>query len=189
MQSVSYRIWTRVTVSNNHYNTGVEANVLNCNIVISKFEHHLRYGIHFWINTLGKIWILSNWLNTTTTITTTTVLLQEWLWHYITHEVWYAIKTKTLSLYLVRSMVDIITSLCLESVTINKEITIRNNPLAWTAEREPQTPVKWIENLVRNSLITRILIRVHQCVIDLFLCHRNYKDIYIYIYIYILWNV
>ena len=33
---------------------GVVANVLDCDIVVSKFEFHLCYYIHFWTNTLGK---------------------------------------------------------------------------------------------------------------------------------------
>ena len=33
---------------------GVVANVLNCNIAVSKFELQSLHCIHFWTNTLGK---------------------------------------------------------------------------------------------------------------------------------------
>ena len=33
---------------------GIVANVLECKIVESEFELHLRNYIHFWINSLGK---------------------------------------------------------------------------------------------------------------------------------------
>ena len=33
---------------------GVIIKVLNCGIVVSKFEPQLRYYVHFWTNTLGK---------------------------------------------------------------------------------------------------------------------------------------
>ena len=65
MQSVSSRIWTRVAVSNsyddNDYTTGTTrnpydalANMLDCNIVVSKFQLQSTYYIHFKANTFRK---------------------------------------------------------------------------------------------------------------------------------------
>ena len=34
--------------------SGIVANVLNCDIVVSEFKLQLHYYIHFWTNTLGK---------------------------------------------------------------------------------------------------------------------------------------
>ena len=51
----------------------------------------LLYYIHFWTNTLGKgmkTFIAPGYgLNSITT-----VLLQRWIWHWITHKSWYTIK-------------------------------------------------------------------------------------------------
>ena len=69
---------------------GVVANVLDILIDVSEFELQSSYNVHFWTNTLEKdMNLLILKLNSTTNI-----LLQEWLWHKITHEVWYAIKQR-----------------------------------------------------------------------------------------------
>ena len=39
-------------MSRHHH--GVVVYVLDCNIIVSKFELQSRYYIHFWTNTLGK---------------------------------------------------------------------------------------------------------------------------------------
>ena len=36
------------------YRHGVRVKVLNCSIIVSEFEHWLRYYVHFQTNTLGK---------------------------------------------------------------------------------------------------------------------------------------
>ena len=58
----------------------VVANMLDCDIIVNKFKLHSCYYVHFQANTLGKgmnILILPSYvLNSTTT-----VFLQEWLWH------------------------------------------------------------------------------------------------------------
>ena len=48
--------------------------MLDCGIIVSEFELQSRYYVHFQKNTLGLY--LSYGLNSTTT-----VLLEEWLWH------------------------------------------------------------------------------------------------------------
>ena len=70
---------------------GIVANVLNCDIEVSEFELQLRYYIHFRTNSLEKATnslIPPRW----TLNSTYTLFLQGWLWHYVTHEGWYAIK-------------------------------------------------------------------------------------------------
>ena len=56
------------------------ADVQDCNIVVSKFKLQLRYHVYFQINTQGKgvnpLIFPSYGL-----ISTTTVLLQGWVWH------------------------------------------------------------------------------------------------------------
>ena len=64
----------------------IEANMLDCDIVVSEFELESRYNVDFQTNTLGKgmnplITRLSYELNSTTS-----VLLQGWLWHLIIHK-------------------------------------------------------------------------------------------------------
>ena len=60
----------------------VVVNVLIFDTVVSEFELHSFYYVHFQINTLGKgMNPLIYWLNSTTT-----VLLKEALEHKITHE-------------------------------------------------------------------------------------------------------
>ena len=69
----------------------VVANELDCLIVVSEFELKTRYHVHFQTNTLGKgmnLLIFTSYdLNSTTT-----VLLQGWLRHYVKQEGWYDIK-------------------------------------------------------------------------------------------------
>ena len=63
------------------------------NIVLNKFELKLCYWVHFWTITLeerdGPLYPSRYGLNSTPT-----VLLQWYLWHWITHKEWCAIKTK-----------------------------------------------------------------------------------------------
>ena len=76
--------------------SGIVANMLDCNITESEFKLQTHYYNHFWINTLGKgmnLLILPSYgLNSTLT-----VLLQRWLWDWITHKGWYAIKQRNQS--------------------------------------------------------------------------------------------
>ena len=67
------------------YIYGIVAYVLDCNIVVSKFELQLCYDIHFWTNTLGKGMNLL-----IPPVVSITTVLQGWLWH----EGWYAIKQR-----------------------------------------------------------------------------------------------
>ena len=71
----------------------VEANVLNRDILVSEFELQSCYYIHFRTNIHGKgmnlLFPLSYGLNSSTT-----VILQGWIWHKITHKGWYAIKLR-----------------------------------------------------------------------------------------------
>ena len=49
----------------------VVANVLACDIIVSKFKLQLHYYVHFWANTLGKLelsYFPSYGLNSTTTV-------------------------------------------------------------------------------------------------------------------------
>ena len=59
---------------------GIVANVLDCDIVVSEFEHHSPYYVHFRTNTLGEgvnpLITPSYGLNSVTT-----VFKQEWLRH------------------------------------------------------------------------------------------------------------
>ena len=36
---------------------GIVANMLDCDFVVSEFEHQSHCCIHFWTNALGKVWI------------------------------------------------------------------------------------------------------------------------------------
>ena len=59
---------------------GVMVKVMDCGIVVSEFELQSRYYVHFRTNTLGEKYqppyLPSYGLNSTTT-----VLLEGWLWH------------------------------------------------------------------------------------------------------------
>ena len=72
---------------------GVMVKALDRGIAASKFKPQLCYYIHFQINTLGKgmtpPYPPGYGLNSTTT-----VLLEGWLWHWITYKGWYAIKQR-----------------------------------------------------------------------------------------------
>ena len=72
---------------------GIIAKVQNCSLDVSEFKLPLCYCIHFHTNTLGKgmnpLISPSYGLDSTTT-----VILQEWLWHGIIHKGWYAMKQK-----------------------------------------------------------------------------------------------
>ena len=77
---------------------GIVAILLDCDILVNEFELQLWYCIHFWTNTLGKgmsslIPLPSYELNNTSTI-----LLQKWLWNWITHKDWYTKENKPNSL-------------------------------------------------------------------------------------------
>ena len=69
------------------------AEVLNCNLEESEFRLQLRFYIHFWTNALGKDMDVlippSDGLNSNTAVPP-----QGWLWHWLTHKGWYAIKKK-----------------------------------------------------------------------------------------------
>ena len=66
---------------------------IDCKIVVSEFEFQSRYYVHFRTNILGKgmnpPYPPSYGLNSTTI-----VLLEKWLWHWITYKIWYAIKQR-----------------------------------------------------------------------------------------------
>ena len=71
-----------------HHSRGCPRGVMlamDCGIVVSEFFLQSRYYVHFGTNTLGKSIEHpsppSYGLNSTTT-----VLLGEWLWHYITYK-------------------------------------------------------------------------------------------------------
>ena len=71
---------------------GVVANVLDC-----EFELKSHYCIHFWTNTLGKDIPPSFGLNSiplSYELNSTTTVLQGWLWHQISLNIWYAIKQR-----------------------------------------------------------------------------------------------
>ena len=61
------------------------ANVLDCNIIVSKFKLQSCYYVHFQINNIGK---------DMSPLILPAVHLQGWLWHWITHKGWYAIKQR-----------------------------------------------------------------------------------------------
>ena len=65
----------------------------NCDILVNEFQLQLCYYAYFRTNALEKdlnlLISLSFGLNSTTT-----VLLQGWIWHLIIHEDWYVIKNK-----------------------------------------------------------------------------------------------
>ena len=68
-------------------------NILDCDIKVSEFNPQSWYYIHFWANTLGKV---MNFLMPYSygRNSSTTFLLQGWLWHWITHKGWYAIRQR-----------------------------------------------------------------------------------------------
>ena len=71
------------------------AKVLNCNKLVSEFELHSRYYVHFRTNALVKgmkTLIVTRYKLRNTTV----VLLQGWLWYYITHDRLYPIKQRNL---------------------------------------------------------------------------------------------
>ena len=71
---------------------GIMANVLDCNIIVKEFKLQSCYYIYFQTQEKYKITDYpspSYRLNSVTA-----VLLQGWLWHWITHQVWCTIKTK-----------------------------------------------------------------------------------------------
>ena len=67
--------------------------MLNCDIVVIKFDLQLCYSVDSWTNILEKAWtplsFTSYELNSTTI-----VLLEGYLWHLIIYQGWYAIKNK-----------------------------------------------------------------------------------------------
>ena len=72
---------------------GEMVKAMDSGIVVSEFVLQSCYYVHFRANTLGKgmnsPYPTSNGLNSTTT-----VLLGEWLWHWITYRGWYDIKQR-----------------------------------------------------------------------------------------------
>ena len=72
---------------------GVMAKALDFGIDVSQFEFQLRYYVHFRTNMLGKV-SEPPYSPSYRFDSTTTVLLEGWLWHLITHEGWYAIKRR-----------------------------------------------------------------------------------------------
>ena len=72
---------------------GVMVKAMDCRTVVSEFVLQSRCYVHFREDTLGKgmnpPYPSSYGLNSTTT-----VLLGEWLWHYLTYKGWYAIKQR-----------------------------------------------------------------------------------------------
>ena len=78
-------------VFNGEYPRGIVANVLDSDLVVSEFKPQLYY-VHLQTKTLGKAW---NPLSSSYGLNSIAVLLLvRLLWHYITLEVWYAIKQK-----------------------------------------------------------------------------------------------
>ena len=63
------------------------------NIVVIKFTLQSCYCIHFWTNALGKA-MNSHYPHSCGINSTTTVFLQRWFLHWITHKDWYAIKQR-----------------------------------------------------------------------------------------------
>ena len=77
------------------YQISEVAHVLDCDIVVIEFEIQSR---NFRINTVRKgmkLLILLSYGLKSTTID----LRQEWLWHLITQEGWYAIKQKMFAMH------------------------------------------------------------------------------------------
>ena len=71
---------------------GVMAKLLDCDIVLSEFDLHSRCYIHFRTNTLGKG--MNPLIPTAMEWNSVINVQQEWLWHWITNEVWYDIKQR-----------------------------------------------------------------------------------------------
>ena len=65
------------------------ANVLDYDIVVSKFEPQLHYFISG-INTLQRG--MNPFIHPHDLNSTISVFLKGWIWHLLTHEGWYAIK-------------------------------------------------------------------------------------------------
>ena len=72
---------------------GIVVNVLDCSIVISKFELKSHYFVHFQSNILGEG--MDPLIHLCILNCITSILLQGWIWHWITPEGWYAIKHRT----------------------------------------------------------------------------------------------
>ena len=83
---------------------GVMVKVMDCRIVVSKFELQSCYYIHFQTNTLGKgmnpPYPPSYGLNSTTS-----VLLGEWFRHWITYKSWYAIKQINQTIIIIKAQI------------------------------------------------------------------------------------
>ena len=74
------------------YPRGVMVKALDCGIVVSEFELQFHYYLDFHMNTLGKGMNPHPYPPSYGLKSTTTVLLEEWIWHKINQENWYAIK-------------------------------------------------------------------------------------------------
>ena len=71
------KMFLKVTETNGGVCVVLIVKVLGCGIVVNEFELQSLNYVHFWINTFGKgMNPPSHGLNSTTT-----VLLEEWLWH------------------------------------------------------------------------------------------------------------
>ena len=66
------------------------ARVLDCGLEKSEFEFKSNYNLQFRTNTLGKC--MNPFISLIYGLNTIVVLLQGLLWHWITHDSWYAIK-------------------------------------------------------------------------------------------------
>ena len=73
---------------------------MNWDPEVSEFKLQSLYYVHLWINSFGKC------MNPLLLPVMIAALLQGWLWHYITHQSWYAIiqRNQTTNLCLINSI-------------------------------------------------------------------------------------
>ena len=69
--------------------------ILDCSLEVNEFELYLRYNIPFQINPLTRGIEPSYSVSSYGLNSITAVLLQGYIRHYITHEDWYSIKTRS----------------------------------------------------------------------------------------------
>ena len=83
--------WYQHKLEGSHH--GVMAKVLDYSLEISEFELQSRYYVHFQTTTFEKA-MKTAYPSSYRLNSITGILLQEWVWHLITHEGWYAIKQR-----------------------------------------------------------------------------------------------
>ena len=121
---IGIEIWNRFKTGGN--SQGVVVKEPDCYIVVSEFE---LQSFTFARLSLGKVWTFlfpaSCGLNSSTT-----VLQQWWIWHYIIHEGWYVIKRRHQTKWFVDGSICLIDGTLISDTTLGKKKT-ENNRNEW----------------------------------------------------------